>query len=285
MQVDSILGVRVDVSVGICVDSSGFIVGIGYSNGVYLTACSATSSCVVVATVDFIAGNVTDVRSLMHWRRYSRGFAQCAVDAHGVLWLATTNGLAVVTPAGAVEWAVAGAVMTAVSISTDDTAPVAATSLSKLFLLNADSAEIERWEWITRVSDAAGGPIDDVVQDMAFDSCGALWMATGMILPLSSVCSCIFPDSCIDVMLPDRSIFRVTGLSGLPINFSTSISGEHIYGVALARRSESDVADGARNGVMWIGTADGVLQYTADQGCFAQVFLCASRASWSAFVS
>lgn len=100
----------------------------------------------------------------------------------GRLWLACSNGLAVVDDTGGVTWRIVGVgAVTAVAAGGGGAAgaTVVATTPSKMYILSAATGDVERWEWITRVSDSAGGPIDDVVNGMALDSCGALWLVTG----------------------------------------------------------------------------------------------------------
>lgn len=92
-------------------------------------------------------------------------------------------------------------------------------------------------------------------------------------------------DVCVDVMLPDRTIARIPGLGGLPMNYTTSVVGTHGAAashciICLFQLCASlliapivpwaSTADDARPGVVWLGTRNGIVEYTAESGCFEQ---------------
>lgn len=66
-----------------------------------------------------------------------------------------------------------------------------------------------RWEWVTQISTASGGAIDDVITGLAFDSAGVLYIAN---------------PTCLNIRAVNGSISRLAGLEGLPYNHLTAVA-------------------------------------------------------------
>lgn len=62
-QVDTLLGVTIDVTAGVCADATGGLAAIAHSMGVYFTRCGSAADCRVVSTIAAALGSVSQVRA------------------------------------------------------------------------------------------------------------------------------------------------------------------------------------------------------------------------------
>ena len=95
----------------------------------------------------------------------------------------------------------------------------------------------------------SGGAIDDNITDLAYDSCGALWVTNAVA---------------VNVVALNGTVSRINGLpGGLPMNYTRSVT-----------------RDDSIAGAMWVGTPAGLLRYapgepTMAPACYEQVWLMA----------
>lgn len=78
--------------------------------------------------------------------------------------------------------------------------------------------QLSRWEWVTRLSDEAGGVYDGPAQRMAFGADGSLYVATPV---------------CVNVRHTNGSVSRLGWREGYPMNSTTSVDVEHETGNIL----------------------------------------------------
>lgn len=201
-------------SVRLVVDTVGRLL-VFHSAGVIVASCSgaATLSCKLISTAAYELGIVHDA----------------VAAAGGDVYIGTDSGLVRFSGAGGkfsfVQTPKPGPVRSlAIGVGVgDSTGGMLATGNDQvvaIYTLDAgvNGPALQRWEWVTRLSDEAGGAYDGPAQAMQFHGDGSLYVAT---------------PTCVNIRSPNGSITRLDWRQGFPMNSTTSVSVEASTGNVL----------------------------------------------------
>lgn len=226
-------GLAVPQGARVAVDPvAGSVLAVATSTGVTTVSCALSlavgPSCKAGPTYSFPVGAVNDL-----------AVSTPSVPAFD-LWIASANGLVLFDSTNAAapfSLLVSNASFAAVAYSAvrDE---VAVGNGDRVWYVQASTAVVQRFDWVTVVADGAGGVYDDAVTALAYDEgTGALYVGNPTAL---------------NVRYQNGTVDRVNGIQGLPYN--------NITALAVQRVPNDPATYGLSAGStwLWVGTLMGV---------------------------
>lgn len=236
----------------IATDLSGRVFAVAMSDGMLSMRCEVAGT--AMACVCGASPDVTASFGIVH---------AVVAGAKNTTWVGAEHGLFAVHQ-GAAHRIDAIAVGTAVHALAASGSTIAAATSQRLWLIDALSAEVSRWEWVTNVTAGAGGAIGDAITSLAFPprassiSSSVKEPAAGRDDDLLAVGT----KSCLNTWASDVNngeIARIGAVEGLPIGHITALT----WARGAPNSESSSGGSGGATEQLWVGTVAGVAVYSA----------------------